>query len=171
MEYIHVSSDSNSFANRLSSSSYVDPPSFNVQLIPDTHHPESVPRSVPKSVSAGRRPSAGRTRTSSFHSKRQPAVAIILQVRRLRSARQPQGSSRNAVERSSEGVFWMEYLRVSLDSNSFANRFSSSNYVDPPSFSVQLTADTHHPESVPGSVPESVSRPAVGRPYTELKLS
>ena len=79
---------------------------------------------------------------------------------------QPQASSRNAVERSSEGVFWMEYLRVSSDSNSFANRLSSSSYVDPPSFSVQLTADTHHPESVPGSVPESVSagRPAVHGP-------
>ena len=75
---------------------------------------------------------------------------------------QPQASSRNAVERSSEGVFWMEYLHVSLDSNSFANRLSSSSYVDPPSFSGQLTADIHHPESVPGSVPESVS--AVGRP-------
>ena len=72
MEYLHVSSDSNSFANRLSSSSYVDPPSFSVQLTADTHHPESVPGSVPESVSAGR------TRTSSFHSKRQPAVAITL---------------------------------------------------------------------------------------------
>ena len=77
MEYLHVSSDSNSFANRLSSSSYVDPPSFSVQLTPDTHHPES----VPESVSAGRRSSS-----SSFHSKRQPAVAIILQVRRLKGA-------------------------------------------------------------------------------------
>ena len=98
-------------------------------------------------------------------------MIIVLQVRRLRSAVQPQVSSRNAVERSSEGVFWMEYLRVTSDSNSFANRLSSSSYVDPPSFNVQLTADTHHPESVPGSVPESVSRPSGGRPYTDLKLS
>ena len=49
---------------------------------------------------------------------------------------QPQASSRNAVERSSEGVFLMGYLRVSSDFNSFANRLSSSSYVDPPSFSV-----------------------------------
>ena len=52
MEYLHVSSDANSFANRFSSSSYVDPPSFRLQLTPDTHHPESVPRSVPRSVSS-----------------------------------------------------------------------------------------------------------------------
>ena len=90
---------------------------------------------------------------------------ILAQVRRLRSAVQPQGSSRNAVEPSSECVFWMEYLHVSPDSNSIANRLRSSSYVDPPSFSVQLTADTHHPESVLGSVPQSVlaGRPAVGR--------
>ena len=82
---------------------------------------------------------------------------------------QPQAPPRNAVERSREAIFWMWYLRVSSDSNSFANRLSSWSYVDPPSFSVQLTADTHHPESVPGSVPESVA--AAGRPYTQLKLS
>ena len=38
MEYLRVSSDSNSFANRFSSSNYVDPPSLNVQLTTDTHH-------------------------------------------------------------------------------------------------------------------------------------
>ena len=68
-------------------------------------------------------------------------------------------SRERSVERSSEGGFWMEYLHVSSDSDSFANRLSSSSYVDPPSFRLQLTPDTHHPESVPGSVPESV-RPA-----------
>ena len=78
MGYSAMSSGSNSFANRLSSSSYVDPPSFSVQLTPDIHHPESVPRSVPESVSDdGQRTTASRTRSSSFHSKRQPAVAII----------------------------------------------------------------------------------------------
>ena len=76
-------------------------------------------------------------------------IYIYVQVRRLRSAVQPQASSRNAVERFSEGVFWMEYLHVSSDSDSFANRFSSSSYVDPPSFSVQLAADTDHPDTVP----------------------
>ena len=81
---------------------------------------------------------------------------------------QPQASTRDAVERSNEGVFYMEYLHVSSDANSFTNRFSSSSYVDPPSFSAQLTADTHHPESVPGSVPQSV---LAGRPAVELKLS
>ena len=89
-------------------------------------------------------------------------------LRRLRSAVQPQASSRNAVERSIGGGFWMEHLRVSSDSNSFANRLSSSSYVDPPSFNVQLIPDTRHPESGTGSVPESVSD---GRPYTQLKLS
>ena len=46
-------------------------------------------------------------------------------------------------------VFRLEYVPISSDSNSFANRFSSLSYVDPPSFNAQLTADTHHPESVP----------------------
>ena len=53
-----------------------------------------------------------------------------------------------SVERSSEGGFWMEYLHVSADSSSIANRFSSSSYVDPPSFRLRLTPDIHHPESV-----------------------
>ena len=52
-------------------------------------------------------------------------------------------------DRSREGVFWMEYLHVSSDSNSFANRFSSSSYVDPPIVRVQLASDIHHPETVP----------------------
>ena len=58
-------------------------------------------------------------------------------------------SRERSVERSSEGGFWMEYLHVSSDSDSFANRLSSSSYVDPPSFSVQLAADTDHPDTVP----------------------
>ena len=58
MGYVPISSDSDSFANRLSSSSYVDPPSFSLQLTPDTHHSESVPRSVPDSVSDDGRPTA-----------------------------------------------------------------------------------------------------------------
>ena len=53
----------------------------------------------------------------------------------------------------------MEYLRVSSDSNSFANQLRSSSYVDPPSFSIQLTADTHQPESVPRSVSDDGRRP------------
>ena len=64
----------------------------------------------------------------------------------------------------------MGYVQVSSEADSFADRLNSSSYVDPPSFSLQLTPDTHHPESVPRSVPESVSRTA-GRPYTHLKLS
>ena len=73
---------------------------------------------------------------------------------------QPQVSSENAQWNALGEVFseWDIY---------------TSSYVDPPSFSVQLTPGTHHPESVPRSVPETVS--AVGRPvgllYTELKLS
>ena len=43
-------------------------------------------------------------------------------------------SRERSVERSREGVFWMEYLYVSSETNSFANRFSSSSYVNPPSF-------------------------------------
>ena len=73
MEYLHVFSDSNFFANRLSSSSYVDPPSFRVQLTPDIRHPESVLRSVPKERSAG----PGRTHISQIHSNGQPSVAMI----------------------------------------------------------------------------------------------
>ena len=58
------------------------------------------------------------------------------------------------MERSRECAFWIWYIHVSSELNSFANRLSSSRYVDPPSFNVQLTAGTHHPDSVPGSVPE-----------------
>ena len=81
-----------------------------------------------------------------------------------------EGHSRNALWNAlRRGGFRLGYVPISSDSNSFANRFSSSSYVDPPSFIFQLTADTHHPESVPGSVPESV---LAGRPsVVELKLS
>ena len=51
----------------------------------------------------------------------------------------------------------MGYLGASSDSDFVANRLSSSNYVDPPSLSSRLTADTHHSESVSSIVPESVS--------------
>ena len=81
------------------------------------------------------------------------------QVRRLRSAVQPQASSRNAVERSSEGVVWIECLDVSSDSNSFANRFSSSSYVDPPSFNVQLAPTP----TIRGAFPRASRGRAAGR--------
>ena len=43
LDYVGVSSSSNSIANRFSSLSYVDYLSFSFQLTPDTHHPETVP--------------------------------------------------------------------------------------------------------------------------------
>ena len=76
-----------------------------------------------------------------------------------------EGRSRNALGNApGRGAFQMEYLHVSSDSNSFANRLSSSSYVDPPSFSVQLTLGTHHPESVP----KKRSQKTFGRPYTRF---
>ena len=53
------------------------------------------------------------------------------------------------MERSREECFLLEYVAISSDSNSFAIRFSSSSYVDPPSVRVLLAADTHHPRTVP----------------------
>ena len=82
-----------------------------------------------------------------------------------------EGRSRNALWNApgnalwnapGRGAFRLGYLPISSDSDSFANRLSSSSYVDPPSFRLQLTPDIHHPESVPGSVPKE--RLAAGRP-------
>ena len=87
----------------------------------------------------------------------------ILRVRRRQGVRQPKGPLQERPwERSREGAFQMEYLHVFSDLNSFANQLSSSNYVDPPSFRVQPTPDTHHPESVPRNVPKESSAGRAG---------
>ncbi len=46
MEHVGVSPDANSISNRLSSSSYVDPPCFNPHLLLGTDHPMERDRSV-----------------------------------------------------------------------------------------------------------------------------
>ena len=98
----------NSFANRLSSSRYVDPPSFRVQLTLDTHHPESVPGSVPESVRPGR---PGRTHISRIHSNGQPSVAII-QVRRRQGVRQPKVVSGIGLWNAPGNALWNAPVRV-----------------------------------------------------------
>ena len=79
--HVSISSDSNSFANRFSSSSYVDPPSFRLQLTPGTTFLVAFPKK--RSQRAFGR--AGRTHISRIHSNGQPSVAIIAILLRYRS--------------------------------------------------------------------------------------
>ena len=62
------------------------------------------------------------------------------------------------------GGFRLGYVAISSDSDSFANGFSSSSYVDPPSF---RSPDAHHPRSVTKQRSEKAfGRPS--RPYTHF---
>ena len=57
------------------------------------------------------------------------------------------------------GVFRLGYVTISSEANSFANRLRLSSYVDPPSFSFQLTPDTTFLRAFQKSVPPATHLP------------